>query len=102
MSSSPSAAPESSLSALLAEWKASPSTFVRDALGATPEPWQQEALEALPARKRVAIRSGHGIGKSALLAWLILWFGFTRVDGKIPSTAPTSHQLEDVLLAEVR
>ena len=102
MNYSPSAAPESGLIELLAQWKASPSTFVRDALGATPEPWQHDALEALPKHKRIAIRSGHGIGKSAMLAWAILWFGFTRQDGKIPSTAPTSHQLEDVLAAEVR
>lgn len=81
---------------------ASPLLFVQEALGAIPEPWQREALDALTTRKRIAIRSGHGIGKSAFLAWLVLWFGFTRAAGKVPCTAPTSHQLEDVLLAEVR
>jgi phage terminase large subunit len=102
MNSSRSAAVDDSFIVLLAEWKASPAQFVRDALGANPEPWQQQALDAVAKHHRVAIRSGHGIGKSALLAWLVLWFGFTRSNGKIPSTAPTSHQLEDVLLAEVR
>src|SRR5512139_781817 len=102
MNYSPNAGHDSGLIELLASWKASPSTFVTEALGAMPEPWQQQALDALPQHKRIAIRSGHGIGKSALLAWCILWFGFTRQDGKIPSTAPTSHQLEDVLLSEVR
>ena len=91
-----------SLVALLAKWKASPASFVVDALGAKPEPWQLEALEALPLHKRLSIRSGHGIGKSALLAWLVLWFGITRSNGKVPVTAPTSHQLEDILAAEVR
>ena len=87
---------------LLASWMASPRLFVTEALGACPEPWQAEVLEALPTHPRIAIRSGHGIGKSALLAWLVLWFGFTRINGKIPVTAPSAHQLEDVLLAEVR
>lgn len=91
-----------SLAELLADWAEDPLLFVTEALGATPEPWQAEALQALPQRKRLAIRSGHGIGKSALLAWLVIWFGVTRQDGKIPVTAPTSHQLEDILLAEVR
>src|SRR5262245_50125153 len=49
-----------------------------------PEPWQCEVLEklgrGLRARDkspeeavRLAIASGHGIGKSALVAWIILW-----------------------------
>jgi hypothetical protein len=99
---SPTAASSDSLVELLASWMASPALFVSEALGAHPEPWQQQALDAIARHDRIAIRSGHGIGKSALLAWLVLWFGFTRSAGKIPSTAPTSHQLEDVLLAEVR
>ncbi len=82
---------------------ASPRLFVAEALGAHPEPWQADLLDAIGnGKNRIAIRSGHGTGKSAALAWLILWFGLTRQAGKIPTTAPTSHQLEDVLLAEVR
>src|SRR6476620_3273933 len=51
-----------------------PLIFVRDVLGAGPEPWQAEALEAVGKRDRVSIRSGHGVGKTTLEAWLILWF----------------------------
>ena len=103
MSYSPQEDANSSLVELLASWMASPSAFVAEALGAVPEPWQADMLAAIESgQQRIAIRSGHGIGKSTALAWLILWFGFTRSAGKIPTTAPTSHQLEDVLLAEVR
>ena len=86
----------------LIAWGDDPGAFVRQALGVTPEPWQAEIL-ALVARgeKRIAIRSGHGVGKTALEAWLVLWFGMTREGAKIPATAPTAHQLNDLLWGEI-
>jgi phage terminase large subunit len=82
-------------------WRDDPVGFCREALGVTPEPWQILALEAIARDERVAIRSGHGVGKSALLAWLVLWFLLTRFPAKIPCTAPTGHQLSDVLWGEI-
>lgn len=70
-------------------------------LGATPEPWQAEALIDIANNDRIAIRSGHGVGKSTLLAWVILWWHTTRFPAKTPCTAPTAHQLEDILWAEL-
>lgn len=75
--------------------------YVHEAFGATPEPWQQEALKSLAEVDRVSIRSGHGTGKSTLMAWTILWFMSTRIPCKVPVTAPTAHQLYDVLWAEL-
>jgi hypothetical protein len=70
--------------------------------------WQQDAiLEAVKravrgeGQKRISIRSGHGIGKSATLSWLILWYLFCFKDSQIPCTAPTSVQMHDVLWKEV-
>ena len=83
-------------------WAEDPRRFVREALGAEPEAWQDEVLAQIArGRRRLAIRSGHGVGKTALQAWLVLWFGATREDAKIPATAPTSHQLVDLLWGEV-
>lgn len=84
-----------------AAWHDDPVRFCRDALGVTPQAWQIEALELVARHDRVAIRSGHGVGKTALLAWLILWFLITRRPVRIPCTAPTSHQLGDVLWSEI-
>lgn len=42
---------------------------------------------------QVAVASGHGIGKSALTAWLILWIMSTRSQCKGVVTANTSDQL---------
>ncbi|AYO30816.1 terminase B [Biomaibacter acetigenes] len=77
-----------------------PVLFVRNVLHAEPDDWQAETLQALADYPRVAVRSGHGVGKTALEAWALLWFLFTRPFPKIPCTAPTREQLHDILWAE--
>lgn len=78
-----------------------PHIFTRQVLGVVPDDWQEEALQAIGSRSRVAIRSGHGVGKTALEAWICLWFLFTRLYPKIPCTAPTQRQLYDILWPEI-
>lgn len=51
---------------------------------------------------RISIVSGHGIGKSTMLSWLILWFLYARQDSQIPCTAPTQSSLFDVLWKELK
>ena len=67
------------------------------------EPFQHEALEALsePGGK-VSIRSGHGPGKTALGAWSVIIFQATHFPAKAPCSAPTGHQLDDVLRPEIQ
>lgn len=55
----------------------------------------------LAQERRLSVRSGHGVGKSAFMAWSILWFLSTHFPCKVPATAPTSHQLDDILWAEL-
>jgi hypothetical protein len=43
---------------------------------------------------REAVASGHGIGKSALIAWLIKWSLDTFEDTKVVVTANTEKQLQ--------
>lgn len=50
---------------------------------------------------RMATASGHGIGKSALTAWVILWIMSTRPYAKGIVTANTSDQLRTKTWAEV-
>jgi len=71
--------------------------------------WQQTAIlmavgaavqkKALP---RISIRSGHGIGKTTTLSWIMLWFLFCFKNAQIPCTAPTGDQLHDILWKEVQ
>ena len=83
-------------------WRESPETFVRDVIGVTPEPWQARVLHdiAQPGA-HVSVRSGHGVGKSALASWVVLWHHATHFPAKTPCSAPTLHQLQDVLWSEL-
>jgi hypothetical protein len=70
--------------------------------------WQQwvillsvEKALKYAAPKRISVASGHGVGKSGTLSWLILWYLFCFKDAQIPCTAPTSEQMHDVLWKEV-
>lgn len=83
------------------EWFKDPVLFVRQALSAEPEKWQAEFLIAVRDNNRVAVKSGHGVGKSTSLAWLIIWYLLTRYPTVIIATANTEAQLTDVLLREV-
>ena len=78
-----------------------PVLFVRSIIGVEPEQWQCDALYAVRDNDRVAIRSGHGIGKTAFLSWLILWWLLTRTPSGVACTANTASQLSDILWAEV-
>jgi phage terminase large subunit len=96
----------------IARWRREgPARFAVEALG-MPEKydpvekvgvvkWWWEASAKLVAKRRLSIRSGHGVGKSAFLSICILWFECCYFPTKIPCTAPTAHQLSDVLWAEL-
>jgi phage terminase large subunit len=79
-----------------------PLLFVTEVLGASPEPWQAQALELIGQNDRVSIRAGHGVGKTTFLAWVVLWFMLTRMPFKIPITANSQDQLRDVVWPELR
>lgn len=51
---------------------------------------------------RISIVSGHGIGKTALLSWLILWFLWVHPMCQIASTSPSKEQMYDVLWKELK
>lgn len=77
-----------------------------------PDVWQSQVLreigEALKSGKitteeaiQIAVASGHGIGKSALVAWIIKWAFDTREDTKGVITANTEVQLRTKTWAEL-
>lgn len=77
--------------------------LVREVLGGDPDEKQQEVLRAVQnGERRVSIRSGHGVGKTTVLAWCIICHILTRFPQKTQVTAPTSKQLFDALAAEVK
>lgn len=65
-----------------------------------PDEWQADILELIGSRAltaqealRIAVASGHGIGKTTLVAWIILWFISTRPKAVGVVTANTKNQL---------
>jgi len=76
--------------------------------GKHPELWQREVLEAirdgLPLGKavRLAVASGHGVGKTALVSWILLWAISTREDTRGILTASNEAQLATRNRAELR
>lgn len=91
----------SALEAKILEWRGDINLFWREVLETEPLPWQERANRALVDHDKVAVRSAHGVGKSSWLANAGLWFINTHFPCKIPTTAPTLHQLEDVLWSEL-
>lgn len=69
--------------------------------GQGPTEYQLEILEKLPAVKRIAVRGPHGIGKTALAAWIILWATLTEDNCKVPTTASAWRQVTKFLWPEV-
>jgi hypothetical protein len=70
-----------------------PAGYVRDVLKVDPDQWQKDVLQAIVDNDRVAVASGHGIGKTALTSFLIHWFIATRPNPQIVVTANTQQQL---------
>ena len=83
-------------------WAGDPVAFVRECFGVEPYPHQAELLRDVCQYDRIAVRSGHGSGKTTTLGWAILWWLATRSPAKIACTANKASQLEDVLWSEIR
>ncbi len=76
-----------------------------------PDDWQREVLAGIGSKLkagrdlgaiiREATASGHGVGKSALVAWLILWAVSTFPDTKGVVTANTETQLKTKTWSEL-
>ena len=80
-----------------------PVAFVKECLGADPEPYQVELLEAAASEPRIAWRAAHGVGKTATLAWLLLWWLLTRPFSRVLVLAPAfERQIGRYLLPEVK
>lgn len=85
------------------KFRKDPNLFVKTVLGATPDQWQADVMQAVADGSRgISIRSGHGVGKTSCLSWLALWWVVSHYHAKVVITAPTSAQLHDALLPEAK
>ena len=78
-----------------------------------PRRWQREILremaEHIRANKpreafevfRAAVAAGRGIGKSALVSWLVLWMLTTRIGSSVMVSANSEQQLRSITWGEL-
>jgi hypothetical protein len=66
-----------------------------------PDTWQRDVLLRLETQLstseqplHLAVASGHGVGKSALVAWIVLWFLSTRPHAQVVVSSNTKVQLD--------
>ena len=101
------------------KYRRNPFAFVQEQLGISCEAWhndkpppgwnglywplwskQREILRALVKHRKVAVRSGHGLGKSFIAAVAVLYLAYCW-HGLGVTTAPTFRQVEKVLWGEI-
>lgn len=88
---------------VMKHWAYNPPDFVGDLFGVEMEPYQVEASKILIPDfgiDREAMKSAHGVGKSASHAFIGWCFLITRPLARLVATAPTKAQLTDALWPE--
>ncbi|MBC8281811.1 MAG: hypothetical protein H8E48_13585, partial [Chloroflexi bacterium] len=79
-----------------------PLEFATDILGVELWAKQKEVLNSLVKHRRVAVKSGNGLGKGFCAAVALLWFMHTHQESAIAlSTAPTFRQVRHILWRQV-
>ncbi|MCE2501838.1 MAG: AAA family ATPase, partial [Dehalococcoidia bacterium] len=75
--------------------------FASETLGVTLWRKQQEVLEAVRDERRVAVKSGNGLGKDFTAAVAVLWYLQRHDPAIVLSTAPTFRQVRHVLWRQI-
>ncbi|OKP91315.1 phage terminase large subunit [Paenibacillus sp. P32E] len=91
----------SSMAALIDLYWDEPAAFAEDMLDFDADEWQLAVMYDVAHSRFVTVRSGQGVGKTALEAALVIWFLCCRPNSRVVCTAPTRQQLHDVLWSEV-
>lgn len=81
--------------------RASPAYWLKQKTGETPWRKQAEVMHAIAVHDRVAVASGHAVGKSWLAARLVCWFLDVFHPATVITTAPTNNQVKKVLWMEI-
>ncbi|HYG66550.1 MAG TPA: hypothetical protein VD838_02790 [Anaeromyxobacteraceae bacterium] len=83
-------------------YRKDPVRFAREILGVEPWSKQIDILEAVRDHPRVAIKSGHKVGKSHSASTLALWFYCSFEAARVVCTSTTARQVDEILWRELR
>ncbi|MCI0879720.1 MAG: hypothetical protein J4N78_12635 [Chloroflexi bacterium] len=78
-----------------------PLHFAREILNVQLWSKQEEVLSALTHNRRVAVKSGNGLGKGFSAAVAVLWFLYCHDPAVVLSTAPTFRQVRHILWRQI-
>lgn len=78
-----------------------PARFAAETLGVKLWSKQLEVLQAVRRQRRVAVKSGNGLGKDFTAAVAVLWYLHSHQPGIVLSTAPTFRQVRHVLWRQI-
>lgn len=87
---------------LLRSFPDDPVGFAREVLGFMPWSRQLEILQAVAEYHRVAVVSGHKVGKSTSYAILALWFYCSFPNARVVITATTDNQVNGIIWREIK
>jgi hypothetical protein len=79
-----------------------PAFYITNVLGAKLENYQTNICAVVEANERTAIKACHSVGKSFIMARIVLWFASCFPYSKVITTAPTGRQVRTILWSEIR
>jgi hypothetical protein len=68
----------------------------------TLEPYQKHILREISKHDRICIKACHDVGKTFLMARVVLWFLSSHYRSKVITTAPTARQVKHLLWSEIQ
>lgn len=94
--------PEPGNAAILLKMQEDPKRFITDVLDVK-QLWsgQEEIIEKIRANSRVAIASGHALGKDFISARLMLWFLYSYIPSIVIATSASYRQISKIVWGEV-
>ena len=85
----------------LERYRRDPVAFAREVLRFFPWSKQREILESVRDHPRTAVRSAHGVGKTAVAARAVLWWLAVWPDSVVVTTSATWNQVREQLWREI-
>lgn len=79
-----------------------PLGFVDEVIGIGLTDDQSSVMRALATEDLVSVKSGNGVGKTALAALAVLWFLYSYRPCCVLTTAPTERQVKELLWRQIR
>jgi len=86
-------------------WRDNPVSFLYECMGESCLPYQADILNSVRDNKRTIVKSGHGVGKSHIMARAAWWWMITHKtwgeECVVVCTAPTASQVEKIFWARL-